>query len=141
MRKIALLRGINVGGKRKILMQDLRELMESIGFTEIKTYIQSGNISFVSPTDINNESIETKIALAIKEHFNYEVPVIVRDRAALIALKNQQAQAQRQQREAQAAKHAKDVLHQLADLPLHRKVAYITKHIIAPVLKPPHGLV
>ena len=41
---ISILRGINVGGKRKILMADLRELYKSLGFENIVTYIQSGNV-------------------------------------------------------------------------------------------------
>ena len=41
---LAFLRGINVGGHHKILMKDLRELLNSIGFKDVKTYIQSGNI-------------------------------------------------------------------------------------------------
>ncbi len=46
--KIAILRGINVGGKRKILMSDLRSMCEDVGLKKVKTYIQSGNIIFTS---------------------------------------------------------------------------------------------
>jgi len=41
---ISILRGINVGGKRKILMADLRGLYESLGFENVISYIQSGNV-------------------------------------------------------------------------------------------------
>ena len=41
---ISILRGINVGGKRKILMADLKALYENIGFKNPQTYIQSGNV-------------------------------------------------------------------------------------------------
>ena len=44
--KIALLRGINVGGHRKVPMAELRQLMTDLGFDQVKTYIQSGNIIF-----------------------------------------------------------------------------------------------
>lgn len=47
-RYVALLRGINVGGKNKVAMTDLRQLAEALGHTEIATYIQSGNLVFTS---------------------------------------------------------------------------------------------
>lgn len=51
MRYVALLRGINVGGRNKVAMADLRQVAESLGHTEIATYIQSGNLVFTSPDD------------------------------------------------------------------------------------------
>jgi uncharacterized protein (DUF1697 family) len=48
-RYVALLRGINVGGRNKVAMADLREVAASLGHTEIATYIQSGNMVFTSP--------------------------------------------------------------------------------------------
>ena len=46
MRYVALLRGINVGGSRKVAMADLREMFESLGFGRVETYVQSGNVVF-----------------------------------------------------------------------------------------------
>jgi len=46
MRYVSILRGINVGGKRKILMADLADLFRELGFSDIVTYIQSGNVIF-----------------------------------------------------------------------------------------------
>ena len=46
---IALLRGINVGGNHIIPMKELKQLMESNGFSNVRTYIQSGNVVFESP--------------------------------------------------------------------------------------------
>ncbi|MFD0395951.1 DUF1697 domain-containing protein [Streptomyces nogalater] len=46
---VALLRGINVGGHAKIAMKDLRELFGALGFDEVQTYLQSGNVVFVDP--------------------------------------------------------------------------------------------
>ena len=43
---VALLRGINLGGRKKVAMADLRELMASLGHTDVATYIQSGNVVF-----------------------------------------------------------------------------------------------
>ncbi|MFT7628327.1 MAG: hypothetical protein ACI9OS_001986, partial [Ulvibacter sp.] len=50
---IALLRGINVGRYKKVLMADLRALFESLGFKDVKTYIQSGNVVFKTIEETN----------------------------------------------------------------------------------------
>ncbi|WP_075591168.1 DUF1697 domain-containing protein [Labilibacter marinus] len=74
---IAILRGINVGGKRKILMADLRQMFLNIGLVNPSTYIQSGNIFFQS-TDITSLiALSTKIEEAIFNKYGFEVPVIV----------------------------------------------------------------
>jgi len=74
---ISILRGINVSGQKKILMADLKNLFESIGFKNVVTYIQSGNLIF--ETNENNSEIElaTKIEEAILKQYSFEVPVIV----------------------------------------------------------------
>ena len=77
-RRIAILRGINVGGKRKILMADLRGLFEKMKFSNISTYIQSGNVFFNVKSEPNNLELSQKIEEAIKKEFGLEVPVIVR---------------------------------------------------------------
>ncbi|MDT0685080.1 DUF1697 domain-containing protein [Autumnicola psychrophila] len=74
--KIAILRGINVGGKRKILMADLRDLCGELEMDNVKTYIQSGNIIFNSAG--RNPILENKLERAIMKKFRFEVPVIVR---------------------------------------------------------------
>ncbi len=76
-KKIAILRGINVGGKRKILMADLRAMLEKMNFSNVKTYIQSGNVIF-DAAETNNLKLSASIAKAITEQFGFEVPVIVR---------------------------------------------------------------
>ncbi|WP_417886558.1 DUF1697 domain-containing protein [Zunongwangia sp.] len=76
MTKIAILRGINVGGKRKILMKDLKTLCERLDLEKVSTYIQSGNIIFQSSQD--NSALENKLEKAIFEQFGFEVPVIIR---------------------------------------------------------------
>ncbi len=75
-KKIAILRGINVGGKRKILMSDLKSLWGKLGLKNVKTYIQSGNIIFDS--DKENAELENKLEKAIADKFRFDVPVIVR---------------------------------------------------------------
>jgi uncharacterized protein (DUF1697 family) len=71
---IALLRGINVGGKTSIPMAELRALAEGIGLAEVRTYIQSGNLLFrAEPL----EGLEEKLEAAVAKAF-LPVPVIVR---------------------------------------------------------------
>ncbi len=54
MRYVLLLRGINVGGKNRVVMAELREKLEALGFTEVTSYINSGNLFFNSEEDINS---------------------------------------------------------------------------------------
>ena len=73
---IALLRGINVGGHRKMPMAELRALAEELGWREPQTYIQSGNLLFGAPGTANRNREKLEKAIAAK--FGFEVPVIVR---------------------------------------------------------------
>ncbi|MDX1774517.1 uncharacterized protein (DUF1697 family) [Oceanihabitans sediminis] len=75
-RKIGILRGINVGGKRKILMVDLKSTCEKLGLKNVTTYIQSGNLIFNS--DKPNSELENELEKAITEKYGFDVPVIVR---------------------------------------------------------------
>nr|WP_321452476.1 DUF1697 domain-containing protein [uncultured Carboxylicivirga sp.] len=74
--KIALLRGINVGGKRKLLMADLKKVCLLIGWTDVTTYIQSGNIVFNS--DRSNDDCALSLKEIISSKFSLDVPVIVK---------------------------------------------------------------
>jgi uncharacterized protein (DUF1697 family) len=75
---ISILRGINVGGNRKILMADLKCLFDKLEFSNVQTYIQSGNVIFDSDQKTPNADMEQKIQLSIARTFGFEVPVIVR---------------------------------------------------------------
>ncbi len=75
---ISILRGINVGGNRKILMKDLKSLFEKLSFSNVKTYIQSGNVIFESDQKVLNTDLEQSIQQEITETFGFDVPVIVR---------------------------------------------------------------
>tara|TARA_R110000787_G_scaffold192886_9_gene304406 strand:+ start:11826 stop:12344 length:519 start_codon:yes stop_codon:yes gene_type:complete len=75
-RFIILLRGINVSGKNKLPMQDLRELLDELRYLNIQTYIQSGNI--ILDTDEKKAEVIVKIQDGIKNKFNYDVPVIIK---------------------------------------------------------------
>jgi len=72
---ITILRGINVSGQKLIKMEILRKLMLSLGFTDVETYIQSGNLVFKSSSDDTRE-ISKLIADGILKEFGFEVPVI-----------------------------------------------------------------
>jgi len=73
---IALLRGINVSGQKKIKMSDLKLLFEDLGFENVKTYIQSGNVIF-SSKEKSVKKLESKISLGIKNKYRFDVPVLV----------------------------------------------------------------
>ena len=73
---IVLLRGINVGGHRKVPMADLRELLFNLNFLDVKTYIQSGNV--VLNSNDNSKTVRSKIENAISSHFGFTVVVIVK---------------------------------------------------------------
>ena len=73
---IALLRGINVGGKNRVKMSELRQAMETIGLGRVQTYIQSGNILFESEEGI--ESLQNQIKHEIERAFGFSVEIIMR---------------------------------------------------------------
>lgn len=73
---IALLRGINVGGKSRIAMPSLRETATGLGYTEVATYIQSGNLVLTSPASSNE--IAEELHRAIAATMGIEVPVVTR---------------------------------------------------------------
>jgi len=78
---IALLRGINVGGKNIIKMTELKRVFETIGFREVQTYIQSGNVLFKS--NEVEELLLKKIEHEIETNFGFSVSVVLRTAAEL----------------------------------------------------------
>lgn len=81
MRYLALLRGINVGGKTLIKMADLRTCLEELGLGEVSTYIASGNVLFESPSK-DAAALEAQIESAIEQRFELPVKVVVLNRTA-----------------------------------------------------------
>jgi uncharacterized protein (DUF1697 family) len=79
---VSLLRGINVSGHNMIKMAELKDLYESLGFRNVTTYIQSGNVIFQSEKD-DSGSVEATIERAIGKGFGFPVTVIVRKPAEL----------------------------------------------------------
>lgn len=72
-----MLRGINVSGQKKILMKDLAAMYESLGFSSVRTYIQSGNVIFEDNSK-DTATLEAKIKVGIEKAFGYDVTVMVR---------------------------------------------------------------
>jgi uncharacterized protein (DUF1697 family) len=75
---ISLLRGINVGGQKKVLMEDLKVLYEQMEFRNITTYIQSGNVIFIAGIDHAITDLAGMIEKGIERKYGFFVPVIVR---------------------------------------------------------------
>lgn len=80
-RQIVLLRGINIGARNRIAMQELRELLESAGFQDVRTYIQSGNVVLSSSAPPRRVALECEQRIA--ERFGLEIDVVVRTRDEL----------------------------------------------------------
>jgi uncharacterized protein (DUF1697 family) len=74
---ISMLRGINVGGHKNIKMDVLSKLYESLGYTNVKTYIQSGNVIFDS-SSTNIQELTEIIEGKLKGSFDFEVCVVIR---------------------------------------------------------------
>ena len=79
---IALLRGINVGGNNKVPMADSRELVRGIGFENVQTYVQSGNLVF-SAAEENPETVRHHLESTVAERFGSAVKVMVLTRAEI----------------------------------------------------------
>lgn len=81
-RYVALLRGINVGGKNKLPMTELTAIFEDLGAAHVRTYIQSGNVLFEANARIA-AGLPSAVAAAIEERFGYRVPVVLRSASEL----------------------------------------------------------
>jgi uncharacterized protein (DUF1697 family) len=77
---VALLRGVNVGGHR-LPMAELRALVEGMGHTRVRTYVQSGNLVFEGTG--TPDRLAAELAAALADHCDFEVPVIVRSAEGL----------------------------------------------------------
>jgi uncharacterized protein (DUF1697 family) len=82
---IALLRGINVGGKNLIRMPALKAAFEGDGFEDVATYIQSGNVLFAAPGARTTE-LADRIETLLAEAFDYVPTVVVRNRTQMRAI-------------------------------------------------------
>ena len=74
-RYMALLRGINISGKNKVVMAELKKEFESLKFEDVKTYLNSGNAIFSSRENI--EKITKQIEEMLKKNYDFKIPVFV----------------------------------------------------------------
>ena len=74
-RYIALLRGINISGKNKIAMSELKQGFESLSYENVRTYLNSGNVVFSADEDI--PQIKEEIEAMIRDRFELDIPVFV----------------------------------------------------------------
>lgn len=77
MKYIALLRGINVGGNTKVPMQELVVLCQELGFTNVSTYINSGNVLFESTDDETTDSLAQLFEKRLYQKYTLTIPVLV----------------------------------------------------------------
>src|SRR5215471_3382301 len=74
---LALLRGINVGGKNKVNMADLKACFEKLGYGQVRTYINSGNVVFTAAST-DPRKLESDIGKALVTNFSSSIGVFVR---------------------------------------------------------------
>ena len=79
---VALLRGINVGGRHKLLMRELAAMFVEAGCEDVRTYIQSGNVAFRADPSLA-DGLSARIATAIVASHGYQIPVVIRTAADL----------------------------------------------------------
>jgi uncharacterized protein (DUF1697 family) len=82
---ISMLRGVNVSGQKKVSMDALRNCYESMGFREVRTYIQSGNVVF-EHRNSEASDLTRKIERQIKDNFGFDVVVIIRTKEEIQAV-------------------------------------------------------
>lgn len=80
---VAFLRGINVGAHNRMRMDELRPLFESLGYDDVETYVQSGNVVFES-VESDEGVLRVDIHDGIEDEFGYDISVMIRTRAELV---------------------------------------------------------
>lgn len=81
-RFIAFLRAVNVGGHNRMKMDELRTLFETLGYKDVETYIQSGNVLFEA-VETDEGALREEIHDAIEDEFGYDISVMIRTRVEL----------------------------------------------------------
>jgi len=80
---VALLRGINLGGRNRVAMADLRSVVSELGHADVSTYIQSGNVLFTAPLDADTSALAEAMTAAIATKLGISAPVVVLSRGEL----------------------------------------------------------
>ena len=70
---VALLRGINVGGKNKVVMSELREQVAGVGYANVRTYINSGNLLFEAEADASREDVAQRIENLLACRYDFPI--------------------------------------------------------------------
>lgn len=83
---MALLRGINVGGRNKVAMADLRAVVSELGHGDVSTYVQSGNVLFTAAAGTPPDAVADAMTAAISARLGVTVPVVVLTRDELAAV-------------------------------------------------------
>ena len=83
-RQIALLRAINLGSRRRVAMGDLRDLLTSLGYGDVRTLLQSGNVVLTSIR--SGKTLERELEKKLSARFAIDIEVLVRTRAQLAAV-------------------------------------------------------
>lgn len=73
MKYVALLRGINVGGKNKVVMSELRELIAAVGYTNVRTYINSGNLLFEAEDEASREGVAQRVEKLLARRYDFPI--------------------------------------------------------------------
>ncbi|QQS21871.1 DUF1697 domain-containing protein [Candidatus Saccharibacteria bacterium] len=82
MKYVVLLRGINVGGNRKVPMADLRAVFEGMGFADVVTYINSGNVVFSAQT----APVASAIKARLEKAFGFDIDTLVLSQAEVVSV-------------------------------------------------------
>jgi len=117
---IALLRGINVGGKNKLRMAELKSALETAGLSNVQTYIQSGNILFQS--EKNELTLRVLIEQLIEQEFGLQVRTIIRTAEQIKQLVNHCPFSEEELKAAEASGAEALYVSLLMDLPHEDKV-------------------
>jgi uncharacterized protein (DUF1697 family) len=82
MRAVAFLRAVNVGGRNRVPMKELRDLFESRGLDDVRTYVQSGNVVFTAPSR-GADALANSLKRAVADAFGVKATVLLRTQAQL----------------------------------------------------------
>jgi uncharacterized protein (DUF1697 family) len=80
-RYVALLKGVNVGKAKRLAMADLRDLLDRLGYADVVTYLQSGNVAFTAPGSA--AAVTTAVQASLLSNLKLDVAVVIRTRAQL----------------------------------------------------------
>jgi uncharacterized protein (DUF1697 family) len=83
-RHVVFLRGINLGGKRRVPMSELRATLEEAGYDNVRTHLQSGNVVLTS--EAAPGELERDLAATLRDAFGFDIAVVVRTRDELAAV-------------------------------------------------------